>query len=432
VEPLPMPGVAEESAIHFSRRLKPGGVYLVTGGPGGMGLGLAGYLAERVKARLILTARSPFPPREQWHQCADAALVGKIRKIQAIEEQGGEVMILNADAADRQQMEAAVRRAEERFGAINGIIHGAGIPDGGMIQVRTREMSENVFAAKIRGTLVLDALFKDRPLDFVVLCSSLASILGVLGQAAYTAANYFLDTYAGWKHMDRECRWNMNIVSINWDTWREVGMAVEAAVKMGGDPGAPLEFGFLSGEGKKMFGRILEETQPQVIASFRDLPYFMREHINPFGTRADIAARLEKEGGTAPVKLYRRPELSTEYVAPGTEAERMLASLLQQMLGIDRVGIFDNFFELGISSLDVINITNRLKKLPDMEISTVIVFENPTVQSLARYLELKKSREGNEALSAPPVKKKDRTEEIHTGKDRLRQILKKTRETSDG
>jgi acyl transferase domain-containing protein/acyl carrier protein len=432
VEPLPVQGFAEESAAHFSRRLKPGGVYLVTGGLGGMGLELAGYLAEQVKARLILTARSPFPPREQWHQCADAVLVRKIREIRAIEEKGGEVMILSADAADRQQMEAAVYRAEERFGAVNGIIHAAGIADGGMIQVRTREMSENVFAAKIRGTLVLDALFKNRPLDFVVLCSSLASIPGVLGQVAYTSANYFLDTYAGWKHMDHECPWNMNIVSINWDTWREVGMAVEAAGKMGGDPGAPLEFGFFPGEGKEMFGRILEETQPQVIASFRDLPYFIREHINPLGARADIAGGPGKEAGAAPVKLYRRPELSTEYVAPGTEEEKMLASLLQQMLGIDRVGIFDNFFELGISSLDVINITNRLKKQPDIEISTVIVFENPTIQSLGRYLELKKSREGNGALSPPPVKKKDRTQEIHTGKDRLKQILKKTRETSDG
>jgi acyl carrier protein len=209
-------------------------------------------------------------------------------------------------------------------------------------------------------------------------------------------------------------------------------MALEAARKMGSDPDALLEFGFLSGEGKEMFSRILAETQPQVIASFRDLPYFMREHINPFGTRGDIADGLGREAGAAPVKLYRRPELSTEYVAPGTEEEQMLASLLQQLLGIDRVGIFDNFFELGISSLDVINITNQLKKQPDIEISTVIVFENPTIQSLARYLELKKSREGGDALPPPPVKKKDRTKEIHTGKDRLKQILKKTRETSDG
>ncbi len=232
--------------------------------------------------------------------------------------------------------------------------------------------------------------------------------------------------------MDHECQWNMNIVSINWDTWREVGMAVEAARKMGRDSDAPLEFGFLSGEGKEIFSRIIEETQPQVIVSFRDLPYFMREHINPFGARADIVDGLEREAPAAPVKLYQRPELSTEYVAPGTEEEQMLASLLQQLLGIDRVGIFDNFFELGISSLDVINITNQLKKQPDIEISTVIVFENPTIQSLARYLELKKSREGKETLPPPPVKKKDRTKEIHTGKDRLRQILKKTRETSDG
>jgi phthiocerol/phenolphthiocerol synthesis type-I polyketide synthase E len=439
VEPLRLEDPGREASPPLPGRIRQGGVYLITGGLGGMGLELAGFLAERVKARLVLTARSPFPPREQWRDMdtnADkntdtAAVLHRIRKVGAIEEKGGEVLILNADAADRQQMESVVRQAEKRFGPINGIIHTAGTADGAMIQLRTREMSERVLAAKTRGTLILDALFGNRPLDFFVLCSSLASIINTIGQVAYTAANCFLDTYARWKSTDPGCPWKENIVSINWDTWREAGMAVEAAGKLGRNTRLPLETGLSSGEGCVMFGRILEENLPQVITSSRDLQRLLNEPIEPPGSRADApAARAGETAGPAGT-VYRRPELSSEYVAPGTEEERMLASYLQQLLGIDRVGIYDNFFELGLSSLDVINITNRLKEAPGIEISTVIVFENPTVYSLARCLEARKANKGEEAPPLP-VKKKDREKEIHTGKDRLKQILKKTREAPDG
>ena len=95
-------------------------------------------------------------------------------------------------------------------------------------QRRTEQDLEEVLAPKVRGTLVLDELLQDEPLDFFVLCSSLASTLGPAGQVAYVAANAFQDAFAS----SRGSASGVPTVSINWDTWREVGMAVTASRKL--------------------------------------------------------------------------------------------------------------------------------------------------------------------------------------------------------
>jgi amino acid adenylation domain-containing protein len=215
-------------------RLRQGGVYLVTGGLGGIGLVLAEHLVKTVQAKLVLTGRSFFPPRDDWRRWLDAndendRISRKIRKIQELEKSGGQVLVLSADVANIKQMQKVYRQAKEYFGQINGVIHSAGLPDGGMIPVRTREMSENVMKPKVKGALVLDRIFKDTALDFFVICSSLSSVLPPFGQVAYCAANSFLDAFAYY----RTYRKGTFTVSINWDAWKEVGMAVEAVEALG-------------------------------------------------------------------------------------------------------------------------------------------------------------------------------------------------------
>ncbi|UCH97874.1 MAG: SDR family NAD(P)-dependent oxidoreductase, partial [Candidatus Aminicenantes bacterium] len=219
--------------------LKEKGIYLVTGGLGGIGLVLAEYLARAYQARLVLVGRSAFPERQLWeewlrsHDPADETS-GKIRKIQELETIGAEVLILQADAAYLEQMQTTVDRAEKQFGSINGIIHAAGLPDGGLIQRRTRDMSETVFSPKIRGTLVLDKIFnnrtRDKQLEFILLCSSISSLLAPAGQVAYCAANAFLDAFALASRQNRTSPSLTYTTAVNWDAWQEVGMAVKASL----------------------------------------------------------------------------------------------------------------------------------------------------------------------------------------------------------
>lgn len=226
-EPQPLPAAAPEAL------LRPGGVYLITGGLGGMGLQFAGALARVAGARLILTGRSPLPPREEWEgwlleHGEDHPAAQRIRVLRQIEDAGAELMVVQADVADRAAMAEVVSHVRERFGGIDGVIHAAGVPGGAMIQRQTTEGAARVLAPKVEGAQVLDELLRDNPPDFMVLCSSLASVRGGFGQGDYCAANAYLDAFA-WARDGRRTR----VVSLNWGAWAEVGMAVDAVRRRG-------------------------------------------------------------------------------------------------------------------------------------------------------------------------------------------------------
>ena len=205
-------------------RLRERGVYLITGGLGGVGLKIAGRLAKEIHARLVLTGRSQFPPREKWEELLGSAqtepVSRQIRAILEMEKAGAEVHIARANVADPQQMRDAVAQARNRFGALHGVIHAAGVLDDGPIQFKTRERALAVLEPKLKGTLVLDELLKDAGVDFLALFSSISSVSAPAGQIDYAAANAFLDAFA----RSRPANGNRLTIAINWPLWRDVGM----------------------------------------------------------------------------------------------------------------------------------------------------------------------------------------------------------------
>ncbi|MFP3938811.1 MAG: amino acid adenylation domain-containing protein [Thermoanaerobaculia bacterium] len=227
-EPLPAGGEAAGSGS--GPRLRDGGVYLVTGGLGGVGLALAEELAG-LRPRLVLTGRNGLPPREEWDAIAGAGgpAAETIRRLRALEEAGAEVLPLAADVTDPDAMAVALRRAEERFGPVQGVVHAAGIAGGGMAQLKDSASAWQVMAAKVEGTLVLARLLADRPLDVFALCSSITAVAGGFGQTDYCAANAFLDAFA----QARFARSGTYTVSIDWDRWQGVGMAAAAGAVPG-------------------------------------------------------------------------------------------------------------------------------------------------------------------------------------------------------
>lgn len=142
----------------------------------------------------------------------------------ALEQQGATVRVIQADVANRAEMERAIEQALQAFGELHGVIHAAGVPGGGAIQRKTIQEVEQVFSPKVQGTLVLDSLVGHLPLDFFALCSSVASPLGGFGQVDYCAANAFMDAFAH----KRRAGSSTLYTSIDWDTWKDVGMAVDA------------------------------------------------------------------------------------------------------------------------------------------------------------------------------------------------------------
>ena len=375
-------------------RLKHEGVYLITGGVGGIGLVMAEHLAKGLRAKLVLTGHSPFPPREQWEQWlsqheGEERTSQRIRKIQNLENSGAEVLVCTAEVKDYDQVQSVIDRAIERFGRIDGVLHAAGIPDGGMIPLRTKETIEPVLAPKLYGTLVLDRVLKEKNIKpgFMVLFSSVTAVLGILGQVAYCAANAFLDAFACYKTSEED----VLTVSIDWDFWQEVGMGAETLRQLKEtaditDAHLLLQSGILPSEGVEVFDRIIDNPYPQVIVSTYDMNsrFEYVEYLGGVGTAADRGA----PGVKAPAgKLYPRPVLATEYIAPETEFEKTFAGILQTYFGFEQVGIDDNLFEYGITSLDMIHINNMLRKAIAVEIPIVVMFEYPTIHLLGQYLE---------------------------------------------
>ncbi|NGO71427.1 type I polyketide synthase [Streptomyces boncukensis] len=243
--------VPEPRAADAAGPLRERGTYLITGGLGGLGLTVAEGLARAVRARLVLTARSAFPPRAEWDAVdagdgPDEGVRETVRRLRRIEEYGAEVLVCQADAADEDAMRSALARGEREFGPVHGVFHTAGVPGGGLLALKTRAEAERVLSAKVAGTLVLDKLLGEQA-ELMVLFSSITSVAGNLGQTDYASANAFLDAYAHARAADGPGF----TVSINWDAWAELGMAAKAdalapAAFRALQTGAPAQVGSLA------------------------------------------------------------------------------------------------------------------------------------------------------------------------------------------
>ncbi len=219
----------DENNQQLKQSLRPAGHYLMTGGLGGIALTLASSLAAEQNLKFSLMSRSPFPDQDQWHDWLDKnpaanAISKKIKTLQAIQQMGSEVYIVQGNIADHQQATIALSTVEKHHGEINGVIHAAGVPSGRAIQLKSQSQCEEVFSAKVDGTRVLQQYFMDKSLDFMCLCSSITSILGGFGQVDYCAANAFLDACVTGDYFGSA----EHVFCINWDAWKEVGMAFNA------------------------------------------------------------------------------------------------------------------------------------------------------------------------------------------------------------
>ncbi|HEX5203444.1 MAG TPA: SDR family NAD(P)-dependent oxidoreductase [Actinoplanes sp.] len=212
--------------------LRPQGHYLILGGFGGIGTTLAGFLADRVGARLVLVGRTPLPPAADWDDWlvahdAEDRVSRRIRVIRDLEARGGQVLPVCADMTSLPRLRAALEQAEERFGPVDGVIHAAGILAEGLAQLKDSASAADTLATKVEGTVMLDTLLRDRRVDFVVLCSSTVGVFGGMGQLDYCAANAFLDAYA----QRRGPQDDRLTVSVDWDSWQHVGMVADASAR---------------------------------------------------------------------------------------------------------------------------------------------------------------------------------------------------------
>ncbi|HYO55828.1 type I polyketide synthase [Archangium sp.] len=364
--------------------LRERGVYLLTGGLGNVALALAEHLADAVKARLVLVGRSPFPEREEWEAWLRAhgpedGVSRKIHRLRALEQKGAEVLVARADISQPAQVEHLLSRVQARFGALHGVVHGAAsIGAQAFVPVRSadRARCDEQFQAKARGLLVLGEALRERTLDFVVLQSSLAAVLGGIGFSAYAGANVFMDVFAAWRGRVDSTPW----LSVNWDGWGFEQAETD-----------PLGLAMTPQEGVAAFLRALGAGAGRQVVSTGDLASRLATWIYPGAPATPPSAE----------QAHARPETLENYVAPRDSLERGIAEIWQELLGIQQVGIHDDFFELGGHSLLGTQLISRMREAFQVELPLAALFDTPTVAGLAQAV-LKRQMEtvNSDALEA--------------------------------
>ncbi|KPA15499.1 polyketide synthase subunit [Candidatus Magnetomorum sp. HK-1] len=361
------------------------GVYLITGGLGSAGFEISKYLAKKVNAKLILVCRTKIPSKENWNNWIknhdkNDLISERIRKIQTIEMAGAEVFIGAANVKDLSEMKAIIEEAESQLGGINGVIHAAGlVDDASSCYIADTDVSEckKHFDAKIHGTKILDQLFQEHDLDFCVLFSSLASILGGLGFAAYSAANIFLDHFVEAKNQNIRKNWKtINWGDLNFDKPEESTQNFDTVI------GVNLEALIINPDE-------MINTLERILLSN---PFVNEWIVTPGSLYARIAQwvkydSMDHEDTSTSNEFHSRPDLFNPYTEPTNETEKKLSNIWENLLGISPIGINDNFFELGGNSLLLTQLASKVRNTFQLDIPLHHMFEKTHIKPLAKQID---------------------------------------------
>lgn len=336
----------ETVAESAQSRLRERGVYMITDGRGRMGLAVARFLAQNVRARIALLTRD-VAARSEWPP------------------EFGELLVQRADGTDERQMREAVAAIEARFGELHGVIHTGSVTavDKEMAELTLSDFERDLHTTA-RELNVVERILAGRGLDFCLLFSSLSSVLGRCGSAANVAMNILVDV-AVQKHNQQTME---NWTSVNWDRIKD------------SNPHFDEELAIREEEVGEVLERVLSlAPTPQVVVSTTDLQSRLEAEIRR-------AVKEDPQQAVAPPEVVQAA-LSPAYAAPASKTEKVLAEIWEDLLGIDRVGVHDNFFDLeGHSLLGTIMIT-RIRKSFGVDLELTEIFRAPTLQGLALLIE---------------------------------------------
>ena len=377
------------SSVEFDETVNPlhkHGIYLITGGLGGIGLGIAKYLADQYQAKLILIGRSVIPEKSEWGSIVvsneNEKLISTINALLEIEALGGEVVTRQVDISDTQLSNKVLSSVEQYIGTIDGVFHAAGLAGGGMMTLRDQGAIESVMAPKVLGLQSLTKFFEGRKLDFMAFFSSISAETGDFGQADYSAANAYMDSAA-----DALGSSDVPMIAINWDTWVGIGMSRKRRLNDSAFDEAGLSIDqaltilpFALGCG---FSRLIISTE-----RLSERFYRLAQESNPeFLKTRNFKDSNYQDRDTKLQSQQPRPSLVNSFVEPKTEIERVLSRIWQELLGFDCLGIDDDFFELGGHSLLAVQVISEFEETVGIKMSLIDFFEHPTIFEIARKVD---------------------------------------------
>lgn len=410
---------ALKPADNGAARLEQGGLYMLTGGLGGMGVELATFLLTNYQARLLLVGQTALPVVGADVSPKIAARLAAWQQLEVLALQsGGAVQYVALDVGDAHALQQAVIAAEQYWQAtLAGVFHLAGTSHEQPIANESRAGMAAILYPKLAGALAIQPLLTQRPQAFVVYSSSAAGFFGGANIAAYAAANAYLDALAMQQRQQ-----GLRSYSLAWSMWDDVGMSQGATVQA---LFAAKGYCLISpAEAMRSLLVALAQNQPSLLVGLDG----GKAHVRQFRTDVQADAKelvaycvLAEGCTTAPTlpqcstdlpvpcrmevvdAIPRLPDgtvdfeelvqqtqpdkrHSSRYLAPRNPLEIQLAAIWQEVLKKPKVGVHDNFFALGGASLQVIQCVARLNQALGLELLPGVLFAHPTLEALAQQV----------------------------------------------
>ncbi|WP_394847336.1 SDR family NAD(P)-dependent oxidoreductase [Pendulispora brunnea] len=356
--------VRETNAIE----LRSDATYLITGGLGGLGLGLAAWMAERGARHLVLLGRRGASPQVS-------------ATIETIRQAGVDVRVERADVTRHEDVARVLDTIDARMPPLRGVVHAAMVLDDRTVLELEPERFDRVLAPKVQGAWNLHAQTLGRRLDFFVLYSSAAAVLGSPGQANYAAANAFLGALARHRKAMGE-----PALCIDWGLFAEAGIMADRQAE--GSRLASRGVGTITpAQGATILGRLLRTDTTHVAV----LNLHFRQWLQFYPSAAASPLFEELKGADQDTGHASAFAERLAAAAPGAHSalvESLVTEHLGRILQLDsaRIDRAMAFTRMGVDSLMALELRNRLEASLGIRLSVTLLFAFPTVSALTVQL----------------------------------------------
>ncbi|WP_405668154.1 SDR family NAD(P)-dependent oxidoreductase [Streptomyces sp. NBC_01166] len=356
---------------------KDGGVYLVTGGAGGLGMVFAQDIARRIRGgRIVIAGRSP----------RDAA---KDTLLEQLRRHGAEAVYVQADVAVRDDVVRLVQETRERYGRIDGVLHAAGFTSDAFVIKKDADAFARVLAPKVAGLVHLDEATQDAELDFLITFSSVAGALGNVGQSDYAAANAFMDAFASHRNAlvargERRGR----TLSVAWPLWADGGMRVDAPTERA----LHERFGLVplpDGDGLRALYLALASPSDQVMVLWGDRRRIAQTLLSGLLVNGPVPRPMPSPDAADSPGTTRRMAAVAQGLDETTTQQavayfkRLLSSVID--LPADRIDAEASLEDYGVDSVMTMEMTRALEEVFG-SLPKTLFFEHRTISALTRHL----------------------------------------------
>ncbi|MGM9979478.1 MAG: SDR family NAD(P)-dependent oxidoreductase [Clostridium sp.] len=356
--------------------IKEEGVYVIAGGMGGIGLKTAELLSRNGARNIVLLCRTDYSKQPMNNKIKE-----KMQCIEQMRKAGNNIEIMVADISKEEDVQNVINLVEKKYIKINGIVHAAGVADNKFISETNEDEFYNILKSKIYGTRFLDKYTANMNLDFLILYSSIATVFTSAGQGSYVAANAFLDSYAQYR--------NKNVLTVNWGTWKDTGMAFDYKINVDTMIKAMNSEIYI-----KALDNVLHKNINNIIITEINYNKSTSLFLNRVGFLLDDNIKSnklkyennEKSNKTNSVLLGKD---NTKF----TNIEKELGKITQKILGISEINIYDSFFELGADSIMIKNLHLELEKIYPGAVTIGEIFQYPSIYKLGKYISEKNTKQ---------------------------------------